>query len=79
MYSRVLVKPEPRQEIVKFQLACLHPGSHRKIPVKWHGTGVCHGVIPETYYREWAISCLGFGFSVTLVSHLQLVLVYYDC
>ena len=32
-----------------FLAASLDPGSRQQIPVKWHGTGACHGVfIPDT-------------------------------
>ena len=40
------LNPAPRIEIAPFELASLDPG---RIPVKWHGTGACHGLfIPET-------------------------------
>ena len=43
--------PTPRP--CNFSLKTQDPGSGRKIPAKWYGTGACHGVfIPET--REYS-------------------------
>ena len=61
-----------------FSLECLDPGSGRKIPAIWHGTGAYTGVfIPETEYSKRDKSTYNLILSVEAFSKTRLVSLYF--